>query len=71
MVSVLYELQALRFAQPGPHAARGEVAAWYEQKATVLGHLADDSPEPESSGLRIQALGARLHAAELRSGVAA
>lgn len=70
-LTVLQELQALRFVQPGPDAAGEEIAAWYERKADVLDRIADTSGAFEAARARIQAMSARDRAASFRLGVAA
>jgi hypothetical protein len=62
--SVLEEMTLLMLAVPGPRAPGPEVAAWYERKAHLLEHIAQDGG-PDADFARDQALAAHRHAERL------
>lgn len=64
--SVLEEMTALMLAVPGPAAPDVEVAAWYEDKAHLLEHIAAEGGK-DAEFARGQALIAHRHAARLLS----
>jgi hypothetical protein len=47
-VSTLLEIGALSRTRPGLDAPRDVVAAWYEQKAVVLHHIATETSDPDA-----------------------
>jgi hypothetical protein len=49
VVSTLVEIGELVRARPGPAATPGQVAAWYERKAVVLGHIAAETGDPAAA----------------------
>lgn len=64
MNATLIEIGALVRTRPTLHADVSEVAAWYERKAAVLGHIADTSPSDRDT-CRELAGRAREHATRL------
>ena len=48
VVSTLVEMGELVRSRPGLNAPRAVVAAWYEQKAVVLHHIAAESGDPDA-----------------------
>jgi hypothetical protein len=61
-VSTLVELGELIRSRPGLHAPPKQVAAWYEQKAVVLHHIATETGDP---GTEECSRAAHAHAAVL------
>jgi hypothetical protein len=48
MSDTLVEIGHLIRTQPGLHAPLDVVAAWYEQKAVVLHHIATETDDPDA-----------------------
>lgn len=63
-MTVLEEMGRLIRAKPGPRASVTEVAHWYELKAHLLEHIADEDRAGRNAALR-QAEAAHRHAEEL------
>lgn len=49
VVSTLVELGELIRSRPGLDTPPEQVAAWYERKAVVLGHLAAETGDPDAA----------------------
>ena len=67
MMSVLEEMGTLIRTTPGPRASAAEVARWYELKARMLEHVAEESRTGRGTALR-QAAAAHRHATDVRAG---
>lgn len=68
-MSRLEEITQVMLAQPGAHAPPSVVAAWYERKAELLDHIAEDGGA-EAEWAKAQARSAREHARVLSQRVA-
>jgi hypothetical protein len=65
-MTALEEMGIVLRAVPGPRAADHEVASWYERKARLLEHLADEAAAAaEADRMHAQATAAHRHAATL------
>jgi len=60
-MTVLEEMGLVMRAVPGPRASVEDVAHWYEQKAHLLEHIAEDGG-PDARWVRGQAECAHRHA---------
>lgn len=63
-MTVMEEMGRLIRATPGPRASAAEVAHWYELKAHLLEHIADEDRAGRTAALH-QAEAAHRHAEEL------
>ena len=64
MMTVMEEMGRLIRSTPGPRASVTELAHWYELKAHMLEHLADEDESGRRTALR-QAEAAHRHASLL------
>ncbi len=64
-MTALEEMGIVLRAVPGPRSADHEIASWYELKARLLEHLADDAVGAEAARMRSQATAAHRHATAL------
>jgi hypothetical protein len=64
MTTVLEEMGRVIRSQPGPHASAAQLAHWYELKAHLLEHLAEEDELGRHTALR-QAEAAHRHATTL------
>jgi hypothetical protein len=65
-MTILEEMTKVMLAVPGPSASDDEVAAWYDLKARLLGHIADEGgPDADEAGLQAEL--ARRRSAQLRA----
>lgn len=67
-MTALVEIGIVMRAAPGPRSSTDEVARWYELKARLLEHLADDEAGPAADRFLVQADAAHRHAAALLAG---
>jgi hypothetical protein len=63
-MTTMEEMGRLIRSAPGPRASATQVAHWYERKACLLEHLAEEDQSRRQSTLR-QAVAAHQHAAVL------
>jgi hypothetical protein len=68
-MTVMEEMGRLIRATPGPQASAAEVAHWYELKANLLEHIADEDRAGRSTALR-QAEAAHRRAEKLLAAAA-
>ena len=68
-MTVMEEMGRLIRSMPGPRASATQMAQWYELKAHMLEHLADEDEGGRRTALR-QAEAAHRHATALLAGSA-